>query len=87
MFDDDHTDKNDDRDQNDYRPCETEQVLIFEPIVQLVLSMAYLTIFLVSSIVMVTAMIMIVAATKFLVIITTKESQLVLAILSKTRWG
>ena len=86
MFDDDHTDKNDDRDQNDYRPCETEQVLIFEPIVQLALSMAYLTIFLVSSIVMVTAMIMIVAATKFLVIIT-QESQLVLAMPNPTRWG
>ena len=86
MFDDDHTDKNDYYDKNDYRPCETEQVLIFEPVVQLALSMAYLTIFLVSSIVMVTTMIMIVAATKFLVIIK-QESQLVLAILSTTRWG
>ena len=86
MFDDDHNDKTDYYDKTYYRPCETEQVLIFEPIVQLALSVAYLTIFLVSSIVMVTTMIMIVAATKFLVIIT-QESQLVLAMPNPTRWG
>ena len=50
-------DDKDDKDDRDYdvdgdhdhdcRPCETEQALIFEPLVQLALSFAYLTIFLV----------------------------------------
>ena len=42
-------DDNDDQDDddNDCRPCEAEQALIFEPLVQLALSFAYLTIFLV----------------------------------------
>ena len=51
--DDDEDDNNDnpkveDDDYDDCRPCETEQALIFEPLVQLALSFAYLTIFLVS---------------------------------------
>ena len=41
----DNDDKDDD--DNDCRPCEAEQALIFEPLVQLALSFAYLTIFLV----------------------------------------
>ena len=41
----DNKDKDDD--DNDCRPCEAEQALIFEPLVQLALSFAYLTIFLV----------------------------------------
>ena len=42
---DDDDDKDDD--DKDCRPCEAEQALIFEPLVQLALSFAYLTIFLV----------------------------------------
>ena len=54
-YDTDDKDDEDDRDydvdgdhHHDCRPCETEQALIFEPLVQLALSFAYLTIFLVS---------------------------------------